>query len=34
MGGVPALGEHTNMVLSELGFDENTVKQWRSDGVV
>jgi itaconate CoA-transferase len=34
MGGVPALGEHTDRVLSELGFDEKTVKQWRSDGIV
>lgn len=31
---IPAVGEHTARILSELGFDRETVDQWRRDGVI
>lgn len=34
MGPVPALGEHTDAILGELGFDAATVDDWRRAGVV
>ena len=34
MGPVPALGEHTDAILGELGFDAATVGDWRRGGVV
>ncbi|HET7310344.1 MAG TPA: CaiB/BaiF CoA-transferase family protein [Mycobacteriales bacterium] len=34
MGPVPALGEHTDPVLMEIGFDSQQVAQLRADGVV
>ncbi len=34
MGAVPALGEHTDAVLGELGFDAATIANWRRDGIV
>jgi itaconate CoA-transferase len=34
MGAVPAVGEHTDAILAELGYDERTVAAWRSEGVV
>jgi itaconate CoA-transferase len=34
MGPIPALGEHTDAVLAELGFDAQTIQRWRGDGVV
>jgi itaconate CoA-transferase len=34
MDPVPALGEHTDRVLTELGYDADTVRAWRSAGVV
>jgi len=34
MGPVPALGEHTDAILGELGFDAATIAGWRHDGVV
>jgi len=34
MGAVPALGEHTDAILAELGFDDATVRRWRQDGVI
>jgi crotonobetainyl-CoA:carnitine CoA-transferase CaiB-like acyl-CoA transferase len=34
MGDVPALGQHTNAVLSELGFDADTIAGWRKEGVI
>lgn len=30
MGRIPALGEHTDKILQELGFDSATVSAWRS----
>jgi crotonobetainyl-CoA:carnitine CoA-transferase CaiB-like acyl-CoA transferase len=34
MGPVPALGEHSEAVLREIGFDAATVAAWRRDGIV
>jgi hypothetical protein len=34
MDAVPALGEHTDKLLSELGFDIETIAHWRRDGIV
>jgi itaconate CoA-transferase len=31
---VPALGEHTDAILGELGFDDGIIAGWRRDGVV
>jgi len=32
--GVPALGQHTDAILAELGFDRETIESWRQSGVV
>ena len=34
MGRIPALGEHTGKILSELGFDADTIARWREEGIV
>jgi itaconate CoA-transferase len=34
MGGIPALGEHTDRILTELGFDPDTIAGWRKAGIV
>jgi itaconate CoA-transferase len=34
MDAVPALGEHTDSVLAELGYDADTIQTWRNAGVV
>jgi len=34
MGPVPALGEHTQAILEELGYDANTIETWRREKVV
>jgi itaconate CoA-transferase len=34
MGPIPALGEHTSAILSELGFDRATIDAWQRNGVV
>ena len=34
MGPVPALGEHTDAILAELGFDATTVAEWRKERVI
>jgi crotonobetainyl-CoA:carnitine CoA-transferase CaiB-like acyl-CoA transferase len=34
MGPIPALGEHTDRILSELGFDAATIARWRDAGIV
>jgi crotonobetainyl-CoA:carnitine CoA-transferase CaiB-like acyl-CoA transferase len=31
---VPALGEHTEPILRELGFDPHDIKRMRDDGVI
>ena len=34
MGDVPALGQHTDAILGELGIDRDTIARWRTEGVV
>jgi len=34
MGPIPAVGEHTDAILAELGYDNGTVVDWRRRGVV
>jgi itaconate CoA-transferase len=34
MGPVPSIGQHTDAILNELGFDEATVADWRRAGIV
>ena len=34
MGAVPAIGEHSEAVLQELGFSPDMIAQWRESGVI
>jgi itaconate CoA-transferase len=34
MGPIPSLGQHTDGILAELGFDSSTVTAWRERGVI
>jgi crotonobetainyl-CoA:carnitine CoA-transferase CaiB-like acyl-CoA transferase len=34
MGAVPALGQHTDAILDELGFDTATRQAWRQKGLI
>jgi crotonobetainyl-CoA:carnitine CoA-transferase CaiB-like acyl-CoA transferase len=34
MGAIPRLGEHTDQILAELGFDSATIGEWRAAGIV
>jgi crotonobetainyl-CoA:carnitine CoA-transferase CaiB-like acyl-CoA transferase len=34
MGAVPALGEHTQAILDELGVDRETIATWKKEGVI
>jgi crotonobetainyl-CoA:carnitine CoA-transferase CaiB-like acyl-CoA transferase len=34
MGPIPAVGEHTDLILGELGFDKETIAAWRRAGIV
>ena len=34
MGPIPSLGEHTDRILTELGFDSDTIARWRGEGIV
>jgi itaconate CoA-transferase len=34
MGGVPALGQHTDAILDELGVARETIAAWRAEGVI
>jgi len=34
MGPIPGLGEHTDAILTELGFDADTIAAWRRRGIV
>lgn len=34
MGAVPALGQHTEAILKELGFDADTISAWKKSGIV
>ena len=34
MGGVPALGQHSESILGELGFDAGTIAAWRKEQMI
>ena len=34
MGAIPALGQHRESILAELGFDAATIARWKEDGVI
>jgi crotonobetainyl-CoA:carnitine CoA-transferase CaiB-like acyl-CoA transferase len=34
MGAVPALGQHTEAILRELGFDAHTIGRWREEKII
>jgi len=34
MGPIPSLGQHTNVILNEIGFDAPTLAGWRQRGVI
>jgi itaconate CoA-transferase len=34
MGSIPALGEHRESILAELGFDAATIEQWKQSGMI
>jgi formyl-CoA transferase len=34
MGPIPALGQHSEKILAELGFDAATIEQWQRDKVI
>jgi itaconate CoA-transferase len=34
MGAIPALGQHSESILSELGFDERTITEWKNKHVL
>jgi itaconate CoA-transferase len=34
MGAVPTVGEHTETILEELGYDRETIAGWREGGVI
>ena len=34
MGAVPALGQHTDAILEELGMARDAVAAWRMEGVI
>jgi hypothetical protein len=34
MGAIPAVGQHTDVILEEIGFEARTVADWREHGVI
>jgi crotonobetainyl-CoA:carnitine CoA-transferase CaiB-like acyl-CoA transferase len=34
MGSIPVVGEHTDAILGELGYDAMTIAKWRDEGIV
>jgi crotonobetainyl-CoA:carnitine CoA-transferase CaiB-like acyl-CoA transferase len=34
MGAIPALGQHSEAILAELGFDAGTILEWKNKHVV
>jgi crotonobetainyl-CoA:carnitine CoA-transferase CaiB-like acyl-CoA transferase len=34
MGSVPALGQHSESILRELGFAAAAIEAWREDGMI
>jgi len=33
MGAIPDLGQHSESILAELGFDAGTIRQWKNEHV-
>jgi len=31
---VPSLGQHTNAILTELGFEPDVIARWRREGAI
>jgi len=34
MGAVPSLGQHSDAIIEELGFDRSTIARWRKEGTI
>ena len=34
MDAIPSVGQHTDAILGELGFDAATIATWRATGIV
>ena len=34
MGAIPAVGEHRDAILAELGFDAGTIERWKREGMI
>ena len=34
MGDIPSLGQHSEQILEELGFDSNTIATWRTEKII
>jgi crotonobetainyl-CoA:carnitine CoA-transferase CaiB-like acyl-CoA transferase len=34
MSAIPAVGEHTDAILAEIGIDAPTAAEWRAKGIV
>ena len=34
MGAVPSLGQHSQSILEELGFDAGTIAAWRKEQMI
>jgi crotonobetainyl-CoA:carnitine CoA-transferase CaiB-like acyl-CoA transferase len=34
MGAIPELGQHTDTILEELGFERATIAAWRKEGIL
>jgi crotonobetainyl-CoA:carnitine CoA-transferase CaiB-like acyl-CoA transferase len=34
MGDIPSLGQHSEQILEELGFDSNTITAWRREKLI
>jgi crotonobetainyl-CoA:carnitine CoA-transferase CaiB-like acyl-CoA transferase len=34
MGDIPALGQHRESILAEIGFDAPTIERWKAEGVI
>ena len=34
MGAIPAVGEHSEAILAEIGFDAATIRRWKEERVI
>ena len=34
MRAIPAVGEHTDAILGELGIEDTTIRQWRAEQII